>query len=263
MNLAVSLKKTSRAEISWYTILLIMFLVSLGFPGWGQTTELRDIQSEVKRLFQEKRYEHALPLAHRAVHLAEEEYGLGHPTMGTLLFNLGKLYQLDGQMARAVLYYEKALDIRISVLGRNHPDLAASYFGLGRVFSDQCKYDQAEESFNEALGVMERALADNPHVVNNLSRTAHVYRAHAFQNRAKLRHTQGQYSEADNLYGASVRILQSLLGEMHLDLGWAFMSYARLLRDMGRLDEAGQKELLAERILTKNQNKMDLQECVS
>ena len=263
MNLVVSLKRVSRVGISGSTILLIIFLVLLGHPGWGQTTELRDIQSQVKRLFQEKRYEHALPLAHRAVRMAEEEYGLGHPTMGALLFNLGKLYQLDGQLAHAVLYYEQARDIRTSVLGRNHPDLAASYFWLGRVFSDQCKYDQAEESFNEALRVMERALADNPHVVNNLSRTAHVYRAHAFQNRAKLRHIQGQYSEADNLYGASVRMLQSLLGEMHLDLGLAFVSYARLLRDMGRPSEAGQKELLAQRIFTKNQSKTDLQECTS
>jgi len=263
MSLAVLLKKISGAGISGYTILSIIFLVFLGLPAWGQTLELRDIQSQVKRLFQEKRYEQALPLAHQAVRMAEEEYGLGHPTIGTLLFNLGKLYQLDGQLAHAVLYYEEALDIRAGVLGRNHPDLAASYFGLGRVFSDQCKYDQAEEAFNEALGVMERALADNPHAVNNLSRTAHVYRAHAFQNRAKLRHIQGQYSEADNLYGASVRMLQGLLGETHLDLGWAFMSYARLLRDMGRLGEAGQKELLAKRILTKNQSKTDLQGCTS
>ena len=104
-------------------------------------------------------------------------------------------------------------------------------------------------------------LGDNPHVVNSLSRTAHIYRAHAFQNRAKLRHFQGKYSEADNLYGAAVRMLQGLLGESHLDLGLALTSYAQLLREMDRLEEAQQKEALAARIFASNHSHRDLQQC--
>ena len=102
MSLAVLLKKISGAGISGHAILLIIFLVVLGPPCWGQTTELRDIQSQVKRLFHEKRYEDALPLAHRAVRMAEKEYGVVHPTMVTLLFNVGKLYQLDGHLALSI-----------------------------------------------------------------------------------------------------------------------------------------------------------------
>ena len=233
-------------------LLLFLFLSFTDVSGWGQTPELRGVQLEVLRLFKERRYEDALPYARQAVRMAEGEYGREHPTTGTLVFNLGKLYQLGGWPEEAVRHYQESLGIRSRVLKQNHPDLAASYFGLGRVFSDQCKYELAEGSFNDALEVMERALGDNPHAVNSLSRTAHIYRAHAFQNRAKLRHFEGEHSEADNLYGAAVRMLQGLLGESHLDLGLALTSYAQLLREMNRLDEAYQKEALAERIFAKN-----------
>jgi hypothetical protein len=47
--------------------------------------------------------------------MAEEEYGLKYLTIGTLVFNLGKLYQLDGQLGQAVVYYGKALEIRTTV----------------------------------------------------------------------------------------------------------------------------------------------------
>ena len=242
-------------------LLLFVLLFCTDISGWAQTQELRGVQQEVVRLFKARRYEDALPYALQAVHMSEEEYGKEHPTTATFIFNLGKLYQLGGWFDQSALYYQQALGIRSRVFDQNHPDLAASYFSLGRVFSDQCKYEIAEGSFNDALEVMERALGDNPHVVNSLSRTAHIYRAHAFQNRAKLRHFQGKYSEADNLYGAAVRMLQGLLGESHLDLGLALTSYAQLLREMDRLEEAQQKEALAERIFASNHSHRDVQHC--
>ena len=56
-------------------------------------------------------------------------------------------------------------------------------------------------------------------------------------------------------------MLQGLLGEAHLDLGLALTSYAQLLREMDRLDEAYQKEALAERIFAKNHNQGGVQDC--
>ena len=244
-------------------LLSIIFTTFVTALSLAQSSELRELQSEVHRLFKERRYTEAVPRAHKALDLAEQEYGLRHPTTGTFVFNLGKLYQLEGDYNQATLYFRRALDVRATALGMDHPDVAASYFGLGQALSHQCEHEGAEKSFNGALQVMERALAENPHVVNNLSRTAHIYRAHAFQNRAKLRHLEGKHVEADHLYGASVRMLQSLLGERHVDLALAFISYANLLQDMGRADEARDKRALAETILAETVHKKETRKCAS
>ena len=43
----------------------------------------------------------------------------------------------------ALAYYQKALTIRIKVLGEEHPDVATSYNNIGLVLGAQGKYDEA------------------------------------------------------------------------------------------------------------------------
>ncbi|MCC8076549.1 MAG: tetratricopeptide repeat protein [Clostridiales bacterium] len=71
-------------------------------------------------------------------------------------------------------YHKDALDIRLKVLGENHPDTANSYNDLGVVYVRQGKYDEAVELFLKAWKIWQEKLGpEHPHTQkakNNLRR---------------------------------------------------------------------------------------------
>ena len=55
-------------------------------------------------------------------------------TEGILLNNIGLVYSDLGDYSKALDFYQKALEIRIKILGMNHPLVADSYNNIGVVF---------------------------------------------------------------------------------------------------------------------------------
>ena len=225
----------------------------LGILGAGDvfaqsSIELRDIQIQVKEMFKKKRYREAVPYAEKALRMSEIEFGSTHPTTAAFVFNLAKLHRLEAQYKEAEPLYKRALEIRQNALGEGHADVAASYNSLGRLYDEQGEHDTAEYFYSRALDVMQVVLSDDPHQENAMSRIARVYRGQAYHNRARLFHEQGSYEDAENLFGAAVVILRSMMGEKHSEVARAYDNYAELLRDMGRPDEAAEKESYAQAI---------------
>ena len=178
----------------------------------------------------------------------EEEFGSEHPTTAAFVFNLAKLYQKQSQYKNAEPLYKRALAIRENSLGNGHADVAASYNSLGQLYDAQGQLADAEHFYSRALDVMTVVLADNPHVINAMSRTATTYRAQAYHNRARLLHEQGSYADAENLFGAAMVMMRSTFGEKHAEVARGYENYAALLRDMGRPEEAAEKEEYARAI---------------
>jgi len=217
--------------------------------GLAQSSvELRDLQMQVKTMYKSKQYSEAVPYAKTAIKLSETEFGPAHPTTATFVFNLAKLHRLQSQYEEAEPLYKRALSIRQDAFGEGHPDTAASYNSLGRLYDEQGEHSDAEYFYSRALDVMQVVLSDNPHQQNSMSRTATAYRGQAYHNRARLFHEQGSYVDAENLFGAAVVILRSMMGEKHSEVARAYDNYAALLRDMGRPEEAAEKENYAQAI---------------
>ena len=212
------------------------------------SVELRDVQIQVKKMFKLQQYRAAIPYAEKALRISEMEFGGTHPTTATFVFNLAKLYRLHAQYEEAEPLYKRALAMRQDAFGNGHPDVAASYNSLGRLYDEQGEHADAEHYYSRALDVMQVVLSDNPHQQNAMSRTATAYRGQAYHNRARLLHEQGSYADSENLFGAAVVILRSMMGEKHSEVARAYDNYAALLRDMGRPDEAVEKEGYAQAI---------------
>ena len=60
----------------------------------------------------------------------------------------------QGKYDEALVYSQKALMIRIKVLGEGHPDVASSYNNIGSALNSQGKYD-------EALGLLAKSFNDS------------------------------------------------------------------------------------------------------
>ena len=220
----------------------LLGIFSTHYVSAQPSSELRDAQTQVQDMFKRKLYVEAVPYAEEAVRISEMEFGVEHPTTATLIFNLGKLFYLQSRYKEAEPMYKRALMIRERAFGNAHPEVAASYNSLGRLYAEQGQLIDAESHYSKALDVMTLVLADNPHVINSNSRTASTYRAQAYHNRARLFHQQGKYVDAENLFGAALVILRSTFGEKHSEVARGYENYAMLLRDMGRVDEAMEKE---------------------
>ena len=65
--------------------------------------------------------------------------------------NLATVLSDQGKYEQAEEMHRQALELRETVLGKEHPDTLTSMNNLASVLSDQGKYEQAEEMHRQAL----------------------------------------------------------------------------------------------------------------
>lgn len=103
--------------------------------------------------------------------------------------DLGTLYRQRGEFDTADRLYKAALDIKATVLGKEHLSLANSYDHLGMLCLDKKEYDDAESYFADALEITERIQPpEHPQVYDRLDKLA---RCLIFEKK---------YDEAEQLY---------------------------------------------------------------
>ena len=88
----------------------------------------------------------------------ERAFGAEHPSLGTALNELGRLYIRQSQHAHAEEVLERLLRITRSK-GEEHPDVATALAGLALVKRALGDDAAAEQLFRDALRIRERALA--------------------------------------------------------------------------------------------------------
>ena len=76
------------------------------------------------------------------------------------IFNILKVALRVWQLVRkAKSYYEKAIDLRSKVLGKDHPETAESINNLGHAFLNLSKYAKSEAQYTMALEIREKVLS--------------------------------------------------------------------------------------------------------
>lgn len=115
-------------------------------------------------------YTAAQPFTERALELSEKLLGCEHPETATRMHNLGELYRLTRQHAKALPLLQEALRQRelFAVDGR---DLAATWHKLGEFHHDlgeanvlsNAHHFEALKYYEQALEICERTLDENHH----------------------------------------------------------------------------------------------------
>jgi tetratricopeptide (TPR) repeat protein len=118
-----------------------------------------------------------------------EQWDMAFPEAAQLLYNAGFYLRESAQYEQAEPLLQRALAIRESVLGPEHPDTATSLNNLAELYHSQGKYEQAEPLFQRALAIRERVLGpEHPDTANTLNNLASLYQ------------DQGMYEQAEPLY---------------------------------------------------------------
>ncbi|MCA2701396.1 MAG: tetratricopeptide repeat protein [Microcystis sp. M179S2] len=178
-------------------------------------------------MYQQGKYNEAIPLAEQALAISKQQLGDNHPLTAQSLNNLAGLYESQGRYSEAEPLFKQALAIRKQQLGDNHPSTATSLNNLAALYESQGRYSEAEPLYKQALAIRKQQLGDN-----------HPDTATSLNNLALLYYSQGRYSEAEPLYKQALAIRKQQLGDNHPDTATSLNNLAALYESQGRYSEA-------------------------
>jgi eukaryotic-like serine/threonine-protein kinase len=194
----------------------------------------------------------------------------GQPEVQAELLNtLAQIYEKLSLYDRAIPLVDRALELRRSLLGENHPAVAESLDLKTTLLFDKASYESAEQLARQALA-LRRRLQGGTHpdvaksarnlgqilqVRGELDAAEPLYRealetgrralgnadpevATTLDQMATLRSAQGRSDEAERLAREALAIRQKTLGAEHLDTATSMNNLALILRDRGKLPEA-------------------------
>src|SRR5262245_66074000 len=84
----------------WCGVALFVMVASSSSAQTGaKPDDLSSLLGQARQLYEAGKYAEAVPLAQRAVELAEKQFGPEHPWVATWLSSLAMLYQVQGRYA--------------------------------------------------------------------------------------------------------------------------------------------------------------------
>ena len=144
-------------KISNTALLLVLVGCALAGCGKSATPEAKLVQltAHYTALHRHSRYAEAIPVAERALAIAQAAFGPDHERVAQVLNDLGRFYELQqSQIGLAEESYARALAIRERL--RSKPAaIAQSMSNLARVYLAQRRYAEAESSYRQVLAIIE------------------------------------------------------------------------------------------------------------
>jgi CHAT domain-containing protein len=236
-----------RRLILGLSIVLLLVGVKAALPGVAQTlpsapkqenrelVEAERLNQQFLQLYNQGKYEEAIPFAQSALAIREKVLGKDHPDVAQSLSNLAVLYGKQGKYTQAISLAQRSLAILEKTFGKDHPDVATGLNNLAGLYSDQGKYAEAEMFYQRALAIFEKDPGKN-----------HLYVARSLNNLAWLYRNQGRYAQAELLAQRSLAILEKELRKDHLYVSQSLNNLAAVYGNQGKYTQA---ELLYKRAL--------------
>ncbi|MBI3933097.1 MAG: tetratricopeptide repeat protein [Acidobacteria bacterium] len=211
---------------------------SLGFMA--EVYSLQEKHTEAEALLKRM-----LPIQKRVLAIEEEASGPEDEKERKVLSSLEKLaslYVAQKSYAEAEPLYKRALAMAEKRFGPEHFLAASRMTSLATIYTLQQKYADAEPLYQRAWAIDEKELkisSVSSHLTGGLAGLAELYR------------TQGKYAEAEPLYERLLAVTVKGQGPEGPSVPSVLETYAVLLRQMGRDDEAKQMEVRAGAIRAK------------
>lgn len=163
---------------------------------------------------------------------AELEAGLAN--------NLGVLAYLRGQYADAVEAHQRALGLRIALLGKTHPLVARSHSNLGSAYKQLGQFADARAQYEHALEIEEAALdPSHPQVADTLNNLGNVLQA------------QRNFTDARGMIERSLKIKEGAYGADSLPVAVTLSNLGALLLELQ--DREGAEAALTRALAIKEQ----------
>ena len=189
-------------------ILSLLFLVTLLFvnsfnsqdPVAQEPPELQEastLSESIVKLFNQGKYDEALPLAKRALEIREKLLPRVDPRISSSLTNLGEIYLARKDYKPAKETFQRLLQIQEEVFGPEDVNLAFTLDRLALLHFAARNARETEAAYKRALALREKSLGpDDPQVAQSWFNLGEYYR---FERR--LEPAMESYRRALNIYG--------------------------------------------------------------
>jgi len=224
-NLAVALTRQGKYQIARDTYSKSLSLQIRHFgdehPEVAETLSLFGSWIPVTNIHEAAR------MRERALEIRRAVYGDHHLNVATSYMETGRIKRNLVKPVEAIHDFRKALHIRQSKLGTDHPDVAESMVFLGDMFRlYNIDKDSAEIHYRNAL-----------HILQNKYQSYHPALLHVLGSYSKLLSENGDHDYAQNLLRQSLNVRRTVFGEAHpkttegyLQLGNEFYRQGKYVR---------------------------------
>ena len=162
-----------------------------------------------------------------AINAIEEDFE-GQPVMqARLLSSSGETLRKLGMLAAAAKPTQRALDLRRSELGDEHPETLSSMTRLGWLYYSQGELQKVEPLFRKSLEGRRKALGND-----------HRDTLGSINNMGSLLSSMGKFDEATEYFRESVAGSRRVLGDDSHNTLIAICDLGILLQEQGKLEEA-------------------------
>ncbi|MBF2064985.1 MAG: tetratricopeptide repeat protein [Calothrix sp. C42_A2020_038] len=206
----------------WYQQCLSVVEKRLGNKHQDFAISLHNL---AKIYFLQERYIQAEPLLLQALEFwCLEQENLNAAISYSLL---GETYYAQQRYEQAEPLLQKALEIRLNILGEDHPDIATSLNNLAGLYDSQKCYEQAEPLYQKALELRRKLLGEeHPDVATSLNNLAGLY------------DSQQRYEEAEPLYKQALELKRRQLGNEHPYVAISLNNLAGMYQEQKRYEQA-------------------------
>ena len=140
-----------RTSTVWILALLVSGSAFAADAKWA------DLNLQVIKMYQEKMYTKAIPVAQKARDAADSEYGTQSRESILAMNNLAMLYKKTKHYTAAAPLYKKALAVSEKLYGPDNPDLALPLNNLAMYYNGQKDYKNADTYSQRAIAILEKA----------------------------------------------------------------------------------------------------------
>lgn len=134
---------------------------------------------------------------------------------------LGDMYRFRKNFAMAERFYKAGLDVKVTIMGKDHMSIAVSYDNLGMLAMDKEEYADAEQYFRDSLETTKKIMGNgDPDTYARLDRLAKaLIKEKKYEEAEKTYHiAMDLWRTEPNSGGATARCLYQL-GSMYCDAG--------------------------------------------
>ncbi|GEM_PF-3522684 len=133
-----------------------VIVAAFGLSGTLFAAESWDsLNAQVIQMYQKKYYTRAIPVAQRALDVAESDHGSDSPQTVLALNNLAMLYKKTKKYKAAGPLYLRALSVSEKLVGPDHPDLSVPLNNLAMYYETLKNYKKADAYSQRAIRLLE------------------------------------------------------------------------------------------------------------
>ena len=225
------------ASAAAFTLLVLGFAMTMGIQA-SRLARQRD-QARAVAVFLEEIFEVSDPseargetitareILERGAERIEAELEDQPEVLATLSLTIGNVYRNLGMYQRAEPFLRRSLDVRLGLLGEDHPDVADSLSSLGRLLRDRGDLADAEPLLRRVLDLRRRSHGDvHPAVAQGLTDLGVLLRE------------AGDYGPAEALLGEALELRRQLPGEDPARLAEALTELGELYAHVDKVPAA-------------------------